>query len=88
MHLRFKEYQRQIVRNAQALADALAGKGLEAGFRWDRQSPHAGRSHVNRASRAKDAASAPRRRRHYGNKNVIPFDQSSITPASAWARQP
>ena len=70
----FKEYVRQVVDNAKALAEVLLAGGVRLGQRRHRQPPDAGR---------RDAAGLDRQAGRKGpgpcgitvNKNMIPFDQ-------------
>ena len=71
----FKQYARQIIDNAKALADVLLGRRREAGQRRHRQPPDAGRRDPAGHRPAGRPKQALDRCGITVNKNMIPFDQ-------------
>ena len=73
----WRAYQRQIVANAKALADALLGARLPAGDGRHRHPPAADGPHGRRSVTGKDAQEALDRAWITVNKNTIPFETRS-----------
>jgi glycine hydroxymethyltransferase len=67
----FKEYAKQIKKNAKTLAASLAKAGLRIVSGWYRQPPHARRRATARAHRQEGREGA-RRRRHHGQQEHDP----------------